>query len=178
MTASLDVVVHRVRPDFFGLGIDVAVAAKRATGIPLDVDEDTLRSALARRQEGASGVWLALSGTTTVGHALVAIVSNSHDTWGRVTDPLIAEARKAGRLLELGGLSVHPDHTRQGIARRLQRARLNFAHDHGYVPVAAAWDASPGSTRLCARAGRVVGVHHEHPITLFHLDEQHTATSR
>lgn len=166
------ILVARVGRDSFRAGVEIAVAAKRATGLPADVDEDTLRIALAARQHAALGVWLAYVGSTPVGHALVGRVTDEHATWGRVTDPVITAARTTGRLAELGGLSVHPDHHRHGIAARLQGARLDHCRTHGLVPVAAAWDSSPGSTRLCSRAGRVVGTHHEHPITLFHLDRE------
>lgn len=169
------ILVARIGRDSFRAGVAIAVAAKRATGLPSDVDEDTLASALTARQHAALGVWLAYAGSTPVGHALLARVTDEHTTWGRVTDPVVAEARTAGRLAELGGLCVHPEHQRRGIAGRLQSARLDHARTHGLVPVAAAWDSSVGSTRLCSAAGRVVGVHHEHPITLFHLDGRDAA---
>lgn len=158
----------------FPLGVEIAAAAQRVTGLPSDVDEATLRVALTQRQRDAAGVWLAwpVAATDTagpVGHALAAVVGDDHHTWGCVTDPEVVAARAQGRLLELGGLSVHPDHHRQGIARSLQRARLAFAREHGYLPVAAAWNSSPGSTRLCTQAGVPVAAHREHPITLFRL---------
>jgi GNAT superfamily N-acetyltransferase len=175
---SPPILVARVGRDSFRAGVAIAVAAKRATGFPSDVDEDTLRRALAARQAAALGVWLAYAGSTPVGHALIARVGDDHDTWGRVTDPVIVEVRAAGRLAELGGLSVHPDHHRLGIARRLQSARLDYCRTHGLVPVAAAWNSSDGSFRLCSQAGRPVASHHAHPITLFHLDDPDTGATR
>lgn len=161
--------IRRAQPVLFPLGVEMAVAAQRATGLPSDVDEATLRVALMARQHDAAGVWLAHLGGQAVGHALVTLVGDSHDTWGRVSDVRVDATRTEGRLLDLGGLSVHPDHHRRGVARALQQARLTFAAEHDYLPVAAAWDASEGSTRLCTQAGVPVAVHHRHAITLYRL---------
>lgn len=158
-----------VGPDRFAEGIEVAVSAKRATGFPSDMDEETLRTALSLRQHLSEGVWLAVDGGETIGHALCTVANDDHPTWGRVTHPAIAGARASGRLLELGGLSVRPEHHRHRAARLLQAARLEFARSNGYVPVAAAWNDSPGSTHLCSTVGTVVAAHHDLPITLFLL---------
>ncbi len=167
--------VRQARPGEFPAGVQVAVAAKRATGVPFDVDEATLRVALPARQAAANRVWLAFDDGVVIGHALVAVMTDDDPTWGPVTDPAVVSARRSGRLLELGALSVHPDHHRRGVARELQRVRLLWADRHGLVPVAAAWDDSPGSTELCRQAGRPVGVHPRYPITLFVLDRRTAA---
>lgn len=162
--------VRRAEPVEFALGLEVALAAQQATGFPSDVDAPTLGTHLARRQREAAGVWLAFEDGQAVGHALVAFAGQSHPTWGPVTDPLVAAARGAGRLVELGALSVHPRAHRRGIATALQAERLAWARERDLLPVAAAWDASQGSSTLCARAGRVVGHHPDLPITLYCLD--------
>lgn len=162
--------IQRVQPEFFSVGVDIAAAAQKATGMPPNIDEMMLRISLAQRQRNAAGVWLAFTGEGPAGHGLAALVGNDHETWGRVEEPSVVTARRQGRLLELGGLAVAPHAQRHGIARLLQEARLAYAAHYGYLAVAAAWNASPGSMALCSGAGRAVAAHHDLPITLFVLD--------
>lgn len=169
-TRKRHILTRLARQFEYPLGVNVAVAAQAATGFPSDVDGPTLRQRLAERQKGAAAVWLSFLGADAVGHALVATVGEDHPTWGPIADAVVASARAEGRLVELGGLSVHPAHHRKGIAADLQSHRLTWAATRGLLPVAAAWDRSAGSTTLCARAGRAVGRHPDYPITLYCLD--------
>lgn len=164
-------------PEDLAAGINIAAAAKQTTGYPLDADEPTLRTRLAERQQGAAAVWLAhLPDGTPVGHALVTYVGDTHPLWGRVNHPTVRRARFNGTLLELGGLSVHPNHHNQGIATILTQTRLAWAHEHNAVPVSCNWNNSPGSAALGRRHGTPIGSHPDHPITL-HLLHPH-ATNR
>lgn len=155
--------VRQAAPTEHHHGISIALAAQSATGFPTDRTPEELREVLSARQSRALGVWLAWHHDTPVGHGLIEPIAPG-TKWEHVTDTRIAQACRDNRLVELGGLAVHPDHHRQGIANALVQARLQWVTEHNLEACTSVWANSEGSTRLAQRYGYTIGVHPTLPI--------------
>lgn len=151
-------------------GVDVALAAQAATGFPSDRTPDELVDVLTRRMRGSAAVLLAFRDGQAAGLGLIEPVPRDSRSWVHVTDRVVHYARIGGTLVEIGGLAVHPDHARRGVAGALGEALMSWSRTHPVVAVASSWDHSPGSGAVCRRYGRVVGRHPSLPITLYCLD--------
>lgn len=141
-------------------GAAVVALAQAATGFPAHIDPSDVLAHTARRQAAALGVWLATEttayGATVIGHALLTRVAPTDEAWGKVRDRTTRLALRTGRLVELGGLAVHPGRTGTGVAEELVRTRLAWLEAHDLVGCSSVWRGSAGSTRLAERYGRRV----------------------
>lgn len=151
-------------------GIDVALAAQAATGFPSDRTPSELVDVLERRMWNSTAVLLAFHDGQAAGLGLIEPVPAGSTSWSHVADPVVQAALADGTLVEVGGLAVHPDHTRRGVAGALGESLIGWCRTHPVTAVASSWDHSPGSGAVCRRYGRVVGRHPSLPITLYCLD--------
>jgi hypothetical protein len=140
-------------------GVRVMLAVQQDTGLP-DLGQwppARYAQSLREQQAQAAGVWLALVGSTAVGHALLTPVAADDPRWSSTSDPEVVVALSDARLVEIDALGVAYEWQQRGAGGALVCAQISWvATSPGMLMGAPVRRDSPGEAGLAARLGRRV----------------------